>query len=445
MAVKKSARKGIVCLLIIMCFGMLCSCAKEVPIATASSETEESEKETAAPLEKGYNLPVSDEEKAEAERECQAVMEIMKEIYIKADKGDAVNVVISDETILQMVEIAGEKGYSVIGSGIYSNMRNYETVEAFLETVADGKSATATIYEISSDGGAERQKYIYDGTDMYVISAKYSWNDKNDAQLTYMSNTRIKEWRYSEKGWFGYELCVPEYPEVTEMVDGSCLIRIKPITKVNREYSEKYVQVPGYQGNNLLCSNWNAEQLEKLDYNGMYEYLYQMKYNKRLYSEDYPNGIPKEEFENLITEYIPVTAEQVREYAVFDEKCQTYAWVRLGCLNYAPTSFGTAFPEVTNVKENGDGTITLTIDAVCEMCLCDEDVITHELVIRNEGDGSFQYLGNKILDDGMERIPDYQYRIRAASSCRRTWLAFWLGKWKASPKGGKRQNIPNRF
>ena len=39
--------------------------------------------------------------------------------------------------------------------------------------------------------------------------------------------------------------------------------------------------------------------MEKLDYNGMYEYLFAMKYHKAFDAEDYPNGIPKEEFESL--------------------------------------------------------------------------------------------------------------------------------------------------
>ena len=116
-----------------------------------------------------------------------------------------------------------------------------------------------------------------------------------------------------------YELCV-RTPEVTEIVDGSCLVRIKPLSKEQREMSEKCVQGLGYQGNNLLCSNWDTDHMEKLDYNGMYEYLYAMKHQKAFDAEDYPNGIPKEEFESLIMEYLPVTAEQIQEYAVFDEK-----------------------------------------------------------------------------------------------------------------------------
>ena len=205
---------------------------------------------------------------------------------------------------------------------------------------------------------------------------------------------------------------MPEPPEVSEIVDGSCLIRVKPMTEEQREISERCVQGLGYQGQNLLCSNWNAENMSELDYNGMFEYLYGMKYGEKFNSEDYPNGIPKEEFESLIMEYLPVTKEQIREYAVFDEENQTYYWARLGCFNYAPTFFGTSLPEVVNIKENEDGTITLTVEAVCDMVICNDAVITHELTVRFAEDGSFQYLGNEILNDGIMHIPDYQYRIK---------------------------------
>ena len=151
--------------------------------------------------------------------------------------------------------------------------------------------------------------------------------------------------------------------------------------------------------------------MEHLDYNGMYEYLYAMKYQEQFPSEDYPDGIPKGEFERLIMEYLPVTAEEIQDYAAFDKEKQTYAWVRLGCFNYAPAYFGTSFPEVTDIRENEDGTVTLTVDAVCSMVLCDDAVITHELTVRFSEDGGFQYLGNKILDDGISNIPEYQYRI----------------------------------
>lgn len=42
-------------------------------------------------------------------------------------------------------------------------------------------------------------------------------------------------------------------------MDGSSVIRIKPMTEEQREMSERLVLGLGYQGQNLLCSNWNTE------------------------------------------------------------------------------------------------------------------------------------------------------------------------------------------
>lgn len=375
------------------------------------SEKRKSEEEASEQWEKGYNLPVEEQEKKEAEKDCKKIMELYFSIYEDADKGTASNIALNDKTVLEIQKKVMETGCPVATLVTYSNMVNYESVDNFLEKCKDGKSGSIVVYQVHYDGGIGRMKFIFDGTDMYVLNTSGVWND-NKPGISCISYTRIKEWKYTDKGWFGYELCVPEPPEVSEIMDGSCLLRVKPMTEKQREMSGKCVRGLGYQGNNLLCSNWDTDHMDELDYNGMYEYLYAMKYQEKFNSEDYPNGIPKEEFENLIMEYLPVTAEQIREYAVFDEEKQTYVWVRLGCLNYSPTFFGTSLPEVTDMKENEDGTVTLTVEAVCDMVICDDAVITHELTVRFAEDGSFQYLGNEILNDGIKDMPEYQYRIR---------------------------------
>ena len=361
--------------------------------------------------EKGYGLPVSGSEQKEAEDDCKEMMGLISELYKNAEKGYASNVTIADEIIDQMVGKLKSAGCPVTTTAAYSNMENYQGLEDFLNASIAGSSGSAVVYEIHSDGGIGRDKFFYDGKDMYVLSAKAAWNDDGKPVMAYISYTRIKEWKFTDKGWFCYELCVPEYPEVTEIVDGSCLVRVKPITEENREMSEKCVLGLAYQGHNLLCSNWDADHMESLDYNGMYEYFYAMKYQEKFPSEDSLDGIPKDEFERLIMEYLPITAEEIQGYAVFDEANQTYVWERLGCSNYTPTYFGTSVPEVTDIRKNKDGTVTLTVDAVCSMVLCDDAVITHELTVRCSEDGRFQYLGNKILDDGISNIPEYQYRM----------------------------------
>lgn len=413
-------------ILLIMAFLIGCfvyACGKEDGIVSESlvedtkevsstEKTKSAEEEAAEQWEKGYGLPVDEQEEKEAENDCRAMMEHIYEIYKEADKGTASNVVLTDETILELQKKLMETGYPVATLVTYSNMGNYESVDFFLEDCTAGKSGSVVIYEIHDDGGIGRMKFIFDGTDMYVVSARSVWNENGKSGISYISYTKLKEWKYTDKGWFCYELCVPEPPEVSEIVDGSCLIRVKPMTEEQREMSERLVRGLGYQGQNILCSNWNAENMSELDYNGMFEYLYAMKYGDKFNSEDYPDGIPKEEFESLIMEYLPITAKQIREYAAFDEENQTYLWESLGCFNYAPTFFGTSLPEVVNIKENDDGTVTLTVEAVCDMVICDDAVITHELTVRFAEDGSFQYLENEILNDGIQDIPNYQYRIR---------------------------------
>lgn len=358
--------------------------------------------------EKGYDLPIDDKEYKEASMECVSVLNLIGDIYVNADKGTNYNVVLEEEIIWQMQGIIGENGYVVGVPMPYSNMENYEKVENFLNECVNEKSGQVVLYNVMNNGGISRRKFIFDGKNMYVLITKGMWNENAEPYIEYMSYTRIEEWSYTEKGWFCYELCVPEYPEVTEMVDGGRLIRVKPMDSYYCELSEKYVLKIGYQGNNLLCSNWNVEKLNTLDYNGIYEYLYQMKYDKAFMNEKYSDGIPKEEFESLIMEYIPVTEEQIQKYAVYDEEKEKYLWER----NLTPTFFATSIPEVTNVTENEDGTITLTVDAVCEMVLHNAAVITHELTIRVNEDGNFQYISNTILNDGEKYIPEYSYRIQ---------------------------------
>ena len=369
-------------------------------------------------LEKGYDLPVSAQENEEATRDSMQIMSGLEHIYRNADKGDSLNVVLDNKSICKMIKKIKQQGYSVTVSEDYSNMENYKRFSSFLAKAQEKQKGSGVIYEVHSEGSIGREKFIYDGKDMFLLASNASWDDNGKPIITFVSYTRIKKWRYSRKGWFCYELCVPEYPEVTEMVDGSCLIRIKPMSDNKRKLSRKCVRGLAYQGNNILCSNWDQEHMQKIDYNGLYEYLYTMKYKKKFNGKKYPSGIPKDQFEQLIMEYLPVSREDIEKYASYNEKKKTYDWMRLGCFNYAPNFFGTSIPEVTKIKHNSNGTVTLTVDAVCEMVLCNEAVITHELTVKFNKDGSFRYLGNKILNGGIKKIPEYQYRILKEKSKR---------------------------
>ena len=276
-------KKSILLIMVFLIGCFVCACGKEKSVVgetlvedteevSSTEETKNTEEEAAVQWEKGYDLPVDEQEREEAETDCKKLMELYLDIYETADKGIASNVALDDQTVLKMQRKLKDAGCPVTTMVTYSNMENYESVDSFLKECMEGKSGSAVIYEVHNDGGLGRMKFIFDGTDMYVVSAKGIWNADNKPGISYISYTRLKEWKYTDKGWFCYELCVPEPPEVSEIVDGSCLIRIKPMTEEQREMSEKCVRGLGYQGNNLLCSNWDTEHMEELDYSTM-EYL----------------------------------------------------------------------------------------------------------------------------------------------------------------------------
>lgn len=398
-------KKAALPILVLSCIVLLSACGN----GGENEKYPADEKAAELPAEKGYDLPISDSEREKAQAEGREIMELVADLA--RDGGGEPEAVFSEEAVCEMAERIGERKVPVRTNRPYSNMANYEKLESFLNAASAGESGRAVVFEIHSDGSIGRCQYTFDGEDMYVLTANFVWDDDGEPAMAYLSNARIMQWEFTEKGWFSYRLCVPEYPEVTEVVDGSCLIRVLPITQENREMSEKCVYGLGYRGNNLLCSDWEAGQMEHLDYNGMYEYLYAMKYGREFPAEKYQDGIPGEEFESLIMEYLPVTAEEIRSFAAFDEERQTYLWRGLAYSNHIADYFETSVPEVTDIRENSDGTLTLTVDAVCSVMLCDEAAITHELTVQFLEDGSLRYLGNKVLSGEAQGLPEYQYRI----------------------------------
>ncbi|MDD3414916.1 MAG: DUF6070 family protein [Lachnospiraceae bacterium] len=179
--------------------------------------------------EKGYDLPINPEEQKEAENDCKILLEKIRAIYEQADKGKSINVVLSDETKTEMLEVLKETGQPLIVTTLYTNMENAEKIEKFIETSEQQKSGEVVMYDLCADGGLNREKFSYDGKDMYVFSTRMTWNEQNEPMIIGSSYTRIKNWEYTDKGWFHYELCVPEYPEVSEDENGTTTVTIDAV------------------------------------------------------------------------------------------------------------------------------------------------------------------------------------------------------------------------
>ena len=105
----------------------------------STEENENAKEDVAEQCEKGYDLPIDEPERKEAEDECKMILELISDIYTQADKGEAANTVLDDKTIYKMQDRIKEKGYPVTTMKVYAAMENYKKVEDFLKIVRKRK------------------------------------------------------------------------------------------------------------------------------------------------------------------------------------------------------------------------------------------------------------------------------------------------------------------
>ena len=165
-------------LIMVLIFGcLLCACEERKSesgkaIAENTQRAKDGKQRAREQWEKGYDLPLEEEEQAEAATECKKMMDKIQSIYKLVDKTEAAEVVLEDETMLEMQKAVIETGCPVLVTVAYSDMGNYEKAEQFLVDCEKGKRSSVVIYDIRQDGGINRRKFIYDGID---VCDQYKW------------------------------------------------------------------------------------------------------------------------------------------------------------------------------------------------------------------------------------------------------------------------------
>lgn len=183
-----------------------------------SDKNNSTEKKTV--YEKGYDLPVDEQENKMAKEELHEMMQAVWPIYDKSEKGDTSNVVLPNKTVKKILDKIESCSVPAFFSGREEHMCNADKFDAFLKKAQKGEKDSIVVYEVHEDGGIGRNKYIFDGQNMYVLYVGSVWNDDEDVISIDTTYTRIKEWNYAKDGWFTGEYCVPEPPERSETVDG---------------------------------------------------------------------------------------------------------------------------------------------------------------------------------------------------------------------------------
>ena len=335
------------------------------------------------------------EQFADVIADTKNIAEIYSDIYQNAFQEKTLG---SLEIINKIMIQLGKYGYTAVDMNNEIDMVHPEKVAGFCEKVEKKQNADLTILMVLCNGGFAR--FDFQSKEGLVSIKEYilSWTGtEQHVELT--DDYEAYTWKYTD---YGYLIFEKYHPPGYDGASGHTAIRVKPLDEICREYNRKYIQPIGYGHNNMFVTEWNENDFGDLNFYDLYEMWYQEKYRRPVTTDSNMKGdiyeISQKEFEDVIALHIRVDSENLQSKTTFFQDKNTYRYRPRGLYDcYFPT-----YPEleVIEYSNNEDGTITLTVNAVCEW-ENNDTAFRHEVVVRPTDKG-VQYVSNHILES-----PDY--------------------------------------
>ena len=318
--------------------------------------------------------------------------ESYRDIYVEGVSGGTLNTLEVQKAILARLE---DGGYTAVDRDNQLDMVNPERLEAFCRQVETGGDGEAAVLRVLDNGGLLKYDFRTSGGRVEAVRSSLYWAD-GEPQGEYNKSYRVNSWKYTEKGYLFFEEYYPGgYEEPAEQV----AVRIKPLDEKCREMNRKYCQSLGYGMNNLFICDWNEADFGDLNFYDIYENFYALKYGIPVTSRYSVDGTVYElmpgEFESVIRFCLRVDEKQIRQRTEWNAASGTYVYRPRGLKEY---EFGPdiPWPEVVAYRENDDGTLQLTVDAVWQEKSMDR-AFAHEVTVRPGADGRFEYVSNRLI------------------------------------------------
>jgi len=283
----------------------------------------------------------------------------------------------------QIIARFGEEGLSAVDIGNQINMTSWEGIDGFC---SQGEDGTSVIYVINDDASYTQYDLSISEGNLHVKMQVCSGG--NESVITYEQEYDAVHWSYTDKGYLflGAEHPAGDFGPWLETA-----IRVKPMDAELRSMTQKYLNVLGYEDNNLFIETWNENDFSSLELYDIYEVL---TGNITAENED----VPADEFESVITQYLDITPAEIRSMTDYDSGEDVYCFSSRTAAAKGSTP-DMPYPEVASVTNNADGTITLLVEAVWPKYKDDRSYI-HEVTVRPDGD-SFKYVSNRIVEKKM--------------------------------------------
>lgn len=404
---KRSTFKSMIVLVCLLCLPGCAATGKSGGRDNAEKQPEESADSMLSDgqeADDGYETDYIDIKENEKQNIKNLILDlggVCKDIYIRADKGEASNVVLDEETIHAMVETAAARGWAVTCGSYDYNMLNYEEVDQALGDASEGKASQTEFYEITTSGYFRYFRLSAEDQELTVTYANASYNDDMDLQIRQLEKFRVYDWEYTEKGWLIWEKALSKNQEM----DMHSFFRILPLDEKCREMCDRYILPVSYFCNNLFLTDWDAGSMDRIEFNDLYEFLYEMKYGEKMDEEAAAGGIPKAQFEEVVLTYFDISVEQLEKYARYDAAAGVYPWEPVNAWNRVRQV--QPFPEVVRCVEDQDGTLTLYVEGI--LIVAGDDCAFRHRVTMRERDGGWVYVANDI-DEDSGNAPGYRPR-----------------------------------
>lgn len=310
---------------------------------------------------------------------------------------------LSKEGVKKIYQILKDKNICIDDEQGYYDLENKNIFESFWNDVLNQENSSFVYYTITLDGSIERRDYYYQDEIFYCLYSELNLDEENP-QVNNIYGEKIEDVKY-DNGYFYYHRIVEDLIKVYGGIEYG-YIRIESIGEENREYTQKYISTIDYQCTNIFTQDWDNTTMNKLNFNDLIKYLYELKYDSPFYSDEYEYSLnpfvkklDAEFIEPLVQEYFTITSKNLKKYSVYDDGIYYY---NEACCVPSKLETPQYKGEVIEVQENND-LLILTIQVHGYQFGYDE-CFTHKLTIKKE-DKQFKYYSNEIITS--HHIPTY--------------------------------------
>ena len=373
---------------------------------------------TAIPLE-----PVSNAKMKEYEENAVAAMEVLRELYLTADKGTASNVVLSDATVAEMVSALGQNGYTAVDFYGNLNVQNAQPLIDFGSGVKAGIEGEACYYVLHSDSTLHANNLAYKDGIASVTTVSVEWDENNEPSIYSTGQYALTRLELTDKGWL---ICTRDSDSGGSAwaANGNAytFLRLTAYDDTKRQLADKYMGNQAYSENNLFTCTWSTSDFGELDFNSLFPILYSRYYGTVPLTgsnmgyvagfEKVPDTdmyiVPYEQFQQVICSYIDVDVDTLQWLSDDNASYGGYYVIGTAQEYYNDITPKVPSPEVTDYWYNSDGSLTLKVDAVYPAYGTD-CAFTHELTVMDTEDG-FKYLSNYVYESENNIIPELVLR-----------------------------------